>query len=131
MEKSTKVLIVEDEDFLLEALEDRFLMEGFDVLKARDGKEGLQSALDNKPDLILLDIVMPVMDGVTMLHLLREKEEKEGEGKKVPAIFLTNLSSAENIYGPIENISSGYLVKANWKIDDVVKKAKEVLGAKG
>jgi two-component system alkaline phosphatase synthesis response regulator PhoP len=123
MNKTIKVLIVEDEDFLIEALEDRFLVEGFAVLKAMDGKEGLQSALENKPDIILLDIVMPVMDGVTMLHLLREKEE----GKNIPVIFLTNLSSAESIYGPLSDMSSGYLVKANWKLDDVVKKVKEVL----
>jgi len=123
MNKSIKVLIVEDEDFLLEALEDRFLSEGFEVLKAMDGQEGLKSALESKPDVILLDIVMPIMDGVTMLHLLREKEE----GKKIPVVFLTNLSSAESIYGPLENMSSGYLVKANWKLEDVVKKVKEVL----
>lgn len=124
MGKSTKILIVEDEDFLLEALESRFLMEGFDVLKARDGKEGLKLALESAPDLILLDIVMPIMDGVTMLHLLREDDK----GKNIPVIFLTNLSSAESIYGPIENISSGYLIKANYKIDDVVRKTQETLG---
>lgn len=119
-----KILIVEDEPGLLNALVDKFTHEGFVVLSAKDGQEGLEVALPEHPDLILLDIIMPVMDGMTMLRDLR----KDPWGKNVPVILLTNLSEAEKV---AESLSQGvyyYLVKSDWKLEDIVKKVKEKLG---
>lgn len=124
-----KILIVEDESDLREALVDKLTREGFDAREARNGEEGLELALKEHPDLILLDIVMPKMDGMTMLKRLREENEW---GKKVHVILLTNLSATDEkiIKAMMENEPSYYLVKSDWKIGDVVKKVKETLGIK-
>jgi DNA-binding response OmpR family regulator len=116
-----KVLIVEDEEAILEALEAKFTAEKFKVARAKNGLEGLDVFSSFKPDLILLDILMPIMDGVTMLKKLRASEK----GKKVPVIILTNLSDDEKVAEALAAGSHEYLVKSNWKIDDVVKKVKE------
>ena len=89
-DKKQTILIVEDELPLLKVYADRFSDEGFLVLKANNGQEGLDLAIKEKPDLILLDILMPVMDGLTMMQKLRENTTW---GKTVPIMLLTNLSA--------------------------------------
>ena len=123
MEKKN-ILVVEDDKSLRGALNDRLTKEGFGVIQARNGEEGLFIALDKKPDLILLDIVMPKMDGITMLDKLRGNEQ----GKDIPVIMLTNLEDTDNIGSVIEKGITNYLVKSNWKIDEVVDKIEKVLG---
>lgn len=119
------ILIVEDEQDLREALADKLTREAFTVLEAKNGKEGLDKALGEHPDLILLDIVMPEMDGMTVLRKLRE----DTWGKTVPVILLTNLSATEEsiIEEMVKYAPSHYLVKSDWKIKDVVEKIKETL----
>jgi DNA-binding response OmpR family regulator len=120
-----KILIVEDEDIALQPLVERFAAEGFEVVAARDGEEGLEKAVRERPDLILLDIIMPKMDGMTMLKKLRETDEW---GKKVPVILLTNLSADEEILkGIAEDEPAYYLVKVNWTLDEIVEKVKQRL----
>ena len=116
--------IVEDELSLLEVLTDKFSKEGFKVLRAKNGKDGLKVALTEHPDIILLDIIMPVMDGMTMLKKLREDEW----GKDAKVIILTNLSDNEKTAQALADGSNDYLVKSDWKIEDVVKKVEERLG---
>ena len=123
VEEKKRILIVEDEVTLLEVLTDKFTAEGFSVLQARDGQDGLKVALEDKPDVILLDIIMPVMDGMTMLRELRKKEE----GKKVPVIILTNLGAAEDAEHALKEGAYDFLIKAEFKIEDVVKKVEETL----
>lgn len=118
-----KILIVEDEQTLSKALAFKLTSEGFKVLQARDGEEGLESALRNKPDLILLDIIMPKMDGLTMLNKLREDEW----GKDVPIFMLTNLSNAEDVDKATKKGVYDYLIKSNWKLGEIVAKIKEEL----
>lgn len=119
------ILIVEDEQDLREALADKLTREAFTVLTAKNGKVGLDSALLKHPDLILLDIVMPEMDGMTVLKKLRE----DVWGKTVPVILLTNLSATEEniIEEMVKYAPSHYLVKSDWKISDVVEKIRETL----
>lgn len=119
-----KILIIEDELTLRSVLAEKLKSEGFEVLEAKNGQEGLDFSISQKPELILLDIVMPKMDGLTMLEKLRE----DSWGKKVPVIVLTNLSSGAEMSRSAENGVSGYLVKTDWKLEDVVKKIKEILG---
>lgn len=123
-----KVLIVEDEEDILEVLTDKLTREKLSVSVARDGDEGLVRAFSDKPDLILLDIVMPRVNGLDMLVKLRADDW----GKNVPVILLTNLSATEEkiIKAIIEYRPVFYLVKSDWKIDDVARKVKEVLGMK-
>lgn len=120
---SKKILIVEDEVSLLKVLGEKFKIEGFDVFLAQNGQEGLLLAKKEKPDIILLDIVMPVMDGLTMLKKVRADEEI-GNTK---VIMLTNLSGPDNIAQALEGQSYDYLIKSNWKIEEVVKKIEEKL----
>lgn len=120
-----KVLIVEDDVFLSTVLQDKFKHEGFSVTAAHNGKEGLESALANHPDIILLDIIMPVMDGMTVIRKLREDEW----GKTAPVIMLTNLNATDSLV--IEKVPLDFpffLTKSDWAIDDVVRAVKIALG---
>ena len=118
------ILIVEDEQYIRQILADRFSYEGFSVLEAEDGVQGLEVALEECPDLILLDIVMPKMDGITMMKKLRRHKA----GKDIPIILLTNLSANDG--GTKKYKPAFYLIKSDWKIKDVIKKAKEKLKLK-
>lgn len=118
MENKKKILIVEDETSLRNALRDKLGLEGFIVLEAKNGEEGLDVALRDHPDLILLDIIMPKMDGLTMLKKLRE----DVWGKNTKVILLTNLSDNEKVSEALLQGSYDYLVKSDWKIGDVVAK---------
>ncbi len=130
--KNKKILVieeVEDDLSLRNVLHDKFALEGFGVLEAKDGEEGLAIALREHPDIILLDIVLPKMDGLTMMKKLRETDEW---GKNVPIILLTNLSADDDkIMKAITNDTPAYyLVKSNWSIEDLVEKIKERLSRK-
>jgi len=120
------ILIVDDEIALLNALADKFAKEKFTVFTAKNGKEGLESAVKNHPNVILLDIIMPVMDGLTMLSELR----KDDWGKSASVIFLTNLSDATSVMASLNRGGEAYLVKSDWKISDIVEMVKGKLSDK-
>lgn len=122
-----KVLIVEDEEIMRKALMEVFLMEQFTVLGAGDGAEGLQTALAEHPDMMLVDIMMPKMDGITMLKELR----KDPWGAHVKVMLLTNVSDMGKIAEAMDSgigESYDYMVKTDWKLADVVSKVKSRLG---
>ncbi|MDP3772033.1 MAG: response regulator [bacterium] len=127
--KKTVILIVEDEEVIRKVYADELRDGGFSVLTAGNGMDGLALALREKPNLILLDILMPIMDGLTMMNTLRETDLY---GKNVPVILLTNLSaSEEKIMNAItKNEPAYYLVKADWDLSKVVEKIKECLAGK-
>ena len=118
-----KILIVEDDRVLLNLMNEQFSAEGFEVLTALNGKEGLDSALKMHPDLILVDILMPIMDGMEMTEKLRE----DTWGKNAKIIVLTNLNSEDKVAKFLEKGAYDYLIKSDWPLDEVVKKAKEKL----
>jgi two-component system, OmpR family, alkaline phosphatase synthesis response regulator PhoP len=124
MADKTKILIVEDEQALREILESKFAAAGFDVVTAENGEEGLKSALKEQPSLILLDVLMPVMDGLTMLEKLRQ----EDAGKKISVILLTNLSDVDTMAKALENKAYDYFVKTKWDVDELIGKVKIKLG---
>ena len=120
-----KVLIVEDELAYVRLLHDQLTAKGYEVLEAKDGKEGLEIAKKEKPDMILLDIRMPVMDGMTMLSLLRQDES----GKDAKVIMLTNLEPDDKILGGVvKDLPTYYFVKSDTKLEDLTEKIKELLG---
>jgi DNA-binding response OmpR family regulator len=123
--KTRKILIVEDEEDMSEALKDKFELEKFKAYTAKNGEEGLKKSLDLHPDLILLDIVMPKMDGIEMLRRLRG----DSWGKKAPVVILTNISDALQLTEAEKIGISAYLVKAEWGLKDVVTLVKEILMA--
>lgn len=122
-DKGKKILLVEDEPSLLNALVRVFEKEGFEMIVARDGKEGLAKTKKELPDLVLLDIIMPKLDGITMLKQLRNFSW----GKGMPVIILTNLSDDKMVEEALMNGVHDYLIKSNWSLKDLVYRVKEKL----
>lgn len=120
-----KIVIAEDETILLRGLKDRFIQEGFTVFPAENGAEAIDLALKHHPDMILLDIVMPVMDGMTALKKIRE----DAWGKTAKVIFLTNLNDSEKVSAAIAEGVYDFLVKVDWSLDDLVKRVLEQIKA--
>lgn len=118
-----KILLVEDDVSLLEILKVKLADERFQVLTAMDGEAGLALALSEQPDIILLDIVMPKKDGLTMLRELRT----DAWGKTVPVILLSNLDSTESMQEALGKGAIDYMVKSRFDADQVVAKVKERL----
>lgn len=128
MEKLNKtILIVEDEMAMAKALSQKLKNVGFDVLTAYDGEEGLATATKMRPDLLMLDIIMPKMDGMSLLKKIREDERW---GKTVPIIMLTNLSDADNVSEAAKHEVYDFLVKTDWRLEDVVDLVKKKTGVK-
>lgn len=125
MPKDAKtILVVEDEPALQLAIREKCTAEGFTVLSAENGITGLHMAMQEHPDLILLDIIMPRMDGLEMLEELR----KDTWGATAKVIMLTNLNDDEKVAKAAAFNVFDYLVKADWNIADVVDKIKQTLG---
>lgn len=121
--KAKKILIIEDEATLQRALTECMTGENFAVLSALDGDSGLQLAKLQSPDLILLDIILPKMDGFKVL----EEIKKDPKTKNIPVILLTNLESPEDIQKAFEKGATTYLVKSDFKLEEVMEKVKETL----
>lgn len=120
-----KILVVEDEEALRMSLVDSLKAEGFDVVSAVNGEEGVSVALKENPDLILLDIVMPQMDGIVMAQKLRAEK-----GDKVPMIILTNFDDPEHIKRAVESNIFDYFIKSDWRIKDVIAAVRKKLNSK-
>ncbi len=123
-EKKKTILIVEDEPAMRRALADKLEMEGFDYLEAKNGEEGLEMAIKHHPDLILLDLIMPKMDGVTMFNKLRDDEW----GRNASIVILTNLDDENRIVEATNSDEHDYLIKSNWKMEELVQKLRLKLG---
>lgn len=121
------ILVVDDEDDIRELLADVLRKEGYEVLEADNGKDGLALALEKKPDLILLDVIMPGETGHEVLKKLR----RDDWGKNVKVLILTALDDVDNISKGIEAGSDDYLMKSAWTIKDITKKVKQKLAGYG
>jgi two-component system alkaline phosphatase synthesis response regulator PhoP len=117
-----KILVVEDDKDFLFILQTNFSNEGFSVLAAKDGKEGLDLVGKEKPDLIILDILMPNMDGIEMAKQMKEK------GINIPIIFLTNVSDTDRISKAEQIVPSDYIIKSDMSVDKIVAHVKKKLG---
>ena len=118
-----KILFVEDEPTLQKAVGEILTQEGFEVLSALDGEEGLELIKKEKPNLVLLDLILPKKDGFEVLKEMKEDEEL----KDIPVIVLTNLEGMGDVEKALSLSATTYLVKANYELEDVVKKIKETL----
>lgn len=117
------ILIIEDSETYLNYFYELLKREGFNVLKAKNGAEGVEIALREEPDLILLDVIMPVMDGMTALEKIRESNWE----KKVPIIMLTNLDDVQRVSEATSYNVRDYLVKSDVSTKDVLDKIKKEL----
>lgn len=119
-----KILIAEDETPMLNALAKKFSDSGFNVLEAENGEKGLELALKEKPHIMILDIIMPKMDGLTVAMKVREDQRW---GASVPIIMLTNLSDADQVAEAARFDIYDFLVKTDWRLDDIVELVKKRL----
>ena len=111
-----KILIVEDNKELTKVLTSALSNEDTSILEAHNGEEGLALALKEHPDLILLDVVMPKMDGIMMLQKIR----KDAWGKNTSVIVLTNLSDQNRVADAMAEGVFDYLIKDDWSLDDII-----------
>lgn len=119
-----KILFIEDEFTLQKAMAETLGKEGYEMVQALDGETGLKLANSEKPDLVLLDIILPKMDGFQVLEELKKAEET----KTIPVIILTNLGNSEDIERSLSLGATTYLVKSDHGIEDVVEKVKQTIG---
>ena len=119
------ILVVDDDNELRSVLRDALLEAGYEVELAENGKTGLDKALSVRPNLILLDLVMPVMDGWEFLEKLNNDEW----GRSAKVIILTNADDINSLSRAIEGHGYEYLVKTDWKLEEVLEKIKGELGA--
>ncbi len=120
---SKKILFVEDEPNLQKAVGEILKQEGYVIFGAFDGAEGLEIARKEKPDLILLDLILPKKDGFEVLKELKADEKM----KDIPVIILTNLEGTGDVEKALNLGATTYLVKANYELEDILTKIKEFL----
>ncbi|KKP97765.1 MAG: hypothetical protein US71_C0004G0054 [Parcubacteria group bacterium GW2011_GWD2_38_12] len=120
---SKKILIIEDEPAQATTIELFMKRAGFDTIIAHDGAEGLEKAMTTSPDLILLDLVLPKIDGVSVLKQIRANDAIA----KIPVLVLTNLASGDTVKEVIDAGGTDYLVKTDYTLDQLVHRVENVL----
>jgi DNA-binding response OmpR family regulator len=118
-----KILIIEDDPFLSEMYAAKFTESGFETEVAIDGKEGLAKVKDIQPNLVLLDIVLPKMDGFEVLKKIKEDRKL----KEIPVILLTNLGQKSEVEKGIALGAAEYIIKAHFTPTAIVAKVKRIL----
>lgn len=121
---SKKILLVEDDVFVRDIYNTKFGNEGYEVIVAENGMEALKKLETIRPDIILLDIMMPYMDGMEVLTKIKEREML----KKIPIIMLTNLSDKERIDFSISQGANEFIIKSHFTPSEVMQKIKTLLG---
>jgi len=124
MPKMKSIVLVEDDEFLAELYATKLKMEKFDVSLATDGEKGWKTINEKRPDLVLLDIILPKMDGFEILTKMKASSEL----KDTPVILLTNLSQRDEVKRGLDLGANDYLIKAHFMPSEVVKKIKALLG---
>ncbi|MDP3244914.1 MAG: response regulator [bacterium] len=124
-EKKMKILLAEDDTFLAGIYAAKFEQAGFTVVLAADGEAGLKAAQKELPDIILLDILMPKMDGFEVLENLKKNDKT----KSIPVILLTNLGQREDVDKGLKLGAVDYLIKAHFMPHETVEKVKKVIAA--
>jgi len=118
-----QILFIEDEEALQKTVGEALRQDGFEVLSALDGEIGIRIAKDKKPSLIILDLILPKLDGFEVLEELKKSEDT----KSIPVIVLTNLEDLKGIQKAIDLGATTYLIKSNYRLDEVLEKIKGVV----
>jgi DNA-binding response OmpR family regulator len=118
-----KILLIEDEGALQRSLGDTFREGGFEVISALDGETGERLAKSEKPDLIILDLILPQKDGLEVFQTLKDSQVT----KDVPVVILTNLERIEHVERVLEMGAKTYLVKSNYTLKEILEKIKAVI----
>lgn len=126
LKTTNHILIIEDEEFLVQALKDNLGAEVSTIDVAVNGEEALERIRANRPNLILLDLLMPKQDGFYVL----EEVKKNPEWRSIPIIVLSNLGGDAEIKRALDLGADDYFVKSQYPIEDVIKRVKEYLEGK-
>jgi CheY-like chemotaxis protein len=117
------ILLVEDDKFLVDMYSRKFTDSGYAVVTASNGKEALALIKAKKPDLVLMDVVMPELDGLETLKIIKS----DATLKDLPVIMLTNLGQKEEVEGALALGAADYLIKAHFTPTEVANKVKEFI----
>lgn len=120
-----KILLVEDDSFLREICAKKLTKEGFSVFEAIDGDQALKDLEKTKPDMILLDIILPTINGFEVLEQIRANKDKKI--KKIPIIMLSNLGQEEDVKKALSMGANDYLIKAHFTTEEIIEKIKSRL----
>jgi DNA-binding response OmpR family regulator len=123
-ENKKTILIVEDDKFLRELMNQKLLREGFETEEAVDGEQGIQKIKEVKPDLVLLDLILPGIDGFEVLSKIKEDPALAA----IPIIVLSNLGQKDDIERGLQLGAKDYLIKAHFTPGEVIEKIKNILG---
>lgn len=118
-----KVLVAEDDKLISGSLCDALKTAGFDATPAYDGEEAVAKAKEITPDIMLLDIMMPKLDGISVLWEVKANPQTA----KVPVVVLTNIGDVETISKIVEAGAVDYLLKSDQSVDDIIQKVRDVL----
>ena len=121
-----KILIIEDDKFLRELIIQKLGKEGFDVIEAGEGEEGLRKAKEEKPDLVLLDLILPGIDGFEVLR----RAKADGETSSIPVVILSNLGQRDDVDKGLQLGAADYLIKAHFTPGEIIQKVKVILQQK-
>jgi DNA-binding response OmpR family regulator len=119
-----KIVLVEDDTFLAGIYASKFEAAGFNVSLATDGEAGLETIEKEMPDVVLLDIILPKMDGFEVL----EKVKSNPKTKDIPVILLTNLGQREDVEKGLKLGAADYLIKAHFMPQETIERVKKVMG---
>jgi DNA-binding response OmpR family regulator len=118
-----KILIIEDDKFLRELIVRKLNKEDFEVSEAVDGEEGIKKIIEEKPDLILLDLILPGIDGFEVLARMK----KESSLSSIPVIILSNLGQKDDVEKGLKMGAIDYLIKAHFTPGEIIEKIKVAL----
>lgn len=118
-----KILVIEDDKFLRELIVRKLSDDGFTTSEAIDGEEGIKKIREEKPDLILLDLILPSIDGFEVLSQIKEDESL----KSIPVIILSNLGQKEEVEKGLKMGAVDYLIKAHFTPGEIIEKIKNIL----
>ena len=124
MENAKKILIIDDEADIRKTAVFRIKKAGFEVVEAKDGQEGLEKAVSEKPDLILLDWKLPIMDGKEVFIKLQE----DNNLKNIPVIIFTASKDANTFAEQAREIGIEHIITKPYEPDALINKIKEVMG---
>jgi len=118
-----KILVIEDDKFLRELITRKLSDDGFVTVEARDGEEGIKKVKEEKPDLVLLDLILPSIDGFEVLSQIKKDENL----KSIPIIILSNLGQKEEVEKGLKMGAVDYLIKAHFTPGEIIEKIKSIL----
>ena len=118
-----KILVIEDDKFLRELIARKLSDDGFVIIEAMDGEEGIKKVKEEKPDLILLDLILPSIDGFEVLSQIKKDENL----KSIPVIILSNFGQREEVEKGLKMGAVDYLIKAHFTLGEIIEKMKNIL----